>query len=89
MSLGIGAVTSLAPEARIGAGAGAFVMVATGVITGQRFFPTDPGFPSFGGGRRAAADKERNSPVPGLISGLPLERRGMMGLRGARESELT
>jgi hypothetical protein len=87
--VGIAAVTSLAPEARIGAGAGGFVMIATGVLTGQRFFPTDPGFPSFGGGRRAAADKERSSPVPGLISGLPIERRGMTGLRRARESELT
>ena len=88
MSLGMAAVTSLAPEARIGAGAGAFVMIATGVITG-RFSPTVRGFPSFGGGHRAAADKERHSPVPGLISGLPVERRGMMGLRGAREWELT
>jgi hypothetical protein len=87
--VGIAAVTSLAPEARIGAGAGGFIFVATGVIAGQRFFPADPGFPNFGEGRRAAADKKRNSPVPGLISGLPLERGGMMGLRGARESELT
>ena len=88
MSVGIAAVTWLAPEARIGADAGIFVMVATGVITGQRFFPTDPGFPGFGGGRPAAVDKEWNSPVPGLISGLPVERCGMMGLRAARESEL-
>ncbi len=87
--MGTAAVTSLAPEARIGAGARRFVMVATGVITGQRFFVADPGSPSFGGGRRAAADKDRNSSVPGLISGLPLERGGMTGLRGARQWEPT
>ena len=87
--MGTAAVTSLAPGARIGAGARRFIMVVTGVITGQRFFAADPGFPSFGGRRRAAADKDRNSSVPGLISVLPLERGGVMGLRGARRSEPT
>jgi adenosylhomocysteine nucleosidase len=53
---------------------------------GRRTLGAGLGFPSFGGGRRAAAGKEWNSPVPGLISGLPVGRRRVIGLRGARES---
>jgi hypothetical protein len=85
---GIAAVTLLAPEVRIGAGAGVFVMVATGVITGRRFFRTDPGFPNLGGGRRAAVDRKSNSPAAGSISGLPVAIHGMTGHRGDRESEV-
>ena len=54
---------------------------------GRRTLGAGLGFPSFGGGRCVAADKEWNAPIPGLRSGLPVERRRMMGLRRARESE--
>lgn len=36
---------------------------------GRRTLGAGLGFPSFGGGRRVAADREWNSPVPGLRSG--------------------
>jgi hypothetical protein len=42
---------------------------------GRRTLGAGPGFPSFGEGRRAAADTEWTSPVPGLRSVFPVEEQ--------------
>jgi adenosylhomocysteine nucleosidase len=56
---------------------------------GRRMLGAGLGFPDFGEGHRVPAAKESNSPFPELGSGFAVESRGIGGLRGTRETELT